>query len=69
MTGFSQWPGSRGFAAIGDADLVRRFGDVIRQEYRASGVHMALSPQADLATSPRWARIDGTFGEDPELVP
>lgn len=68
MAGFSQWPGSLGFAAIGDTDLVRRFGDVIRQEYRASGVHMALSPQADLATSPRWARIDGTFGEDPDLV-
>src|SRR5690606_5899114 len=25
-----------------------------------------LSPQADLATEPRWPRIDGTFGEDPE---
>jgi beta-glucosidase len=66
--GFSQWPGSLGFAAIADPELVRRFGDVVRQEYRATGVHMALSPQADLATSPRWARIDGTFGEDPELV-
>ncbi|TNF82768.1 MAG: glycoside hydrolase family 3 protein [Gammaproteobacteria bacterium] len=67
-TGFSQWPGSLGFAATGDPELVRRFGDVVRQEYRATGVHMALSPQADLATSPRWARIDGTFGEDPALV-
>ena len=32
------------------------------------GIHMALSPQADLATEPRWPRINGTFGEDPELV-
>ena len=67
-TGFSQWPGTLGFAALNDADLVERFGDVLRQEYRATGMHMALSPQADLATSPRWARIDGTFGEDPERV-
>ncbi|MCB1643805.1 MAG: glycoside hydrolase family 3 protein [Pseudomonadales bacterium] len=66
--GFSQWPGTLGLAATFDEDLVRRFGDVVRQEYRATGVHMALSPQADLATSPRWARIDGTFGDDPALV-
>ena len=54
--------------ALRDSGLVRRFGDVVRREYRATGLHMALSPQADLATSPRWARIDGTFGEDPALV-
>ncbi len=67
-TGFSQWPGTLGFAALGDPELVCQFADVMRQEYRATGIHMALSPQADLATSPRWARIDGTFGEDPALV-
>ncbi len=67
-TGFSQWPGTLGFAALGESDLMVRFADVMRQEYRATGMHMALSPQADLATSPRWARIDGTFGEDPALV-
>ncbi len=66
--GFSHWPGTLGLAALADEGLVRRFGDVVRQEYRATGLHMALSPQADLATSPRWARIDGTFGEDPVLV-
>lgn len=67
-TGFSQWPGTLGLAALGDSDLVYQFADVMRQEYRATGIQMALSPQADLATSPRWARIDGTFGEDPALV-
>jgi beta-glucosidase len=60
--GFSQWPETLGFAAIGDAALVRRFADIARQEYRAVGIHMALSPQADLATEPRWPRITGTFG-------
>jgi beta-glucosidase len=29
---------------------------------------MALSPQADLATEPRWPRVSGTFGEDAELA-
>lgn len=66
--GFSQWPEATGLAAIGDDKLVRRFGDIARQEYRAVGIHQALSPMADLATEPRWSRINGTFGEDPDLV-
>lgn len=66
--GFAEWPGPLGLASSGDPDLVRRFADSARQEYRAVGIHMALSPQADLATEPRWPRINGTFGEDPALV-
>ena len=65
---FSQWPEALGLAAIGDAALVRRFGDIARQEYRAVGIQMALSPQADVATEPRWGRISGTFGEDADLA-
>lgn len=66
--GFSQWPETTGLAAIGDPALVKRFGQIARQEYRAVGIHQALSPMADLATEPRWSRINGTFGEDPVLV-
>ena len=65
---FSQWPEALGFAAIGDAASTRRFGDIARREYRAVGITMALSPQADLATEPRWSRINGTFGEDADLA-
>jgi beta-glucosidase len=65
---FSQWPEALGLAALGDAALVRRFGDIARREYRAVGIHMALSPQADLATEPRWGRSAGTFGEDAALA-
>lgn len=65
---FSQWPEQLGFGALGDTGLVRRFGDIARREYRAVGIHMALSPQADLATEPRWGRIIGTFGEDADLA-
>lgn len=65
---FSQWPETTGFAAIGDVDLVRRFGQVASAEYRAIGVRMALSPMADLASEPRWPRISGTFGDDPAVV-
>ena len=66
--GFSQWPETLGFAAVGDAVLMQRFGEIARKEYRAVGIHMALSPQADLATEPRWSRITGTFGEDAQLA-
>ncbi|MES2258760.1 MAG: glycoside hydrolase family 3 N-terminal domain-containing protein [Pseudomonadota bacterium] len=66
--GFSQWPETLGLAAIGSSDLVRRFGDIARQEYLAVGITQALSPQADLATEPRWSRINGTFGEDADLA-
>jgi len=65
---FTQWPETLGLAAIGDRELVRQFGDNVRQEYRAVGIHMVLAPQADLATSQRWSRIEGTFGEDPVLA-
>ncbi|WP_395945497.1 glycoside hydrolase family 3 protein [Brevundimonas sp.] len=66
--GFSLWPETLGLAATGDADLVRRFGDVARREYRAVGIHMALSPQADLASEPRWPRGTATFGSNPAAV-
>lgn len=66
--GFSQWPEPLGLAATGDAGLVERFGEIARREYRAVGILEALSPQADLATEPRWSRINGTFGEDAEVA-
>lgn len=66
--GFSLWPETLGLAATGDVDLVRRFGDIARREYRAVGIHMALSPQADLASEPRWPRVTATFGSDPAAV-
>ena len=68
QTTFSQWPEALGFAAVDDTALTRAFGDIARQEYRAVGIHMALSPQADLATEPRWPRVAGTFGEDADLA-
>ena len=65
---FSQWPESPGLAAIGAEDLVEEFADIARQEYLAVGLRAALHPVADLATEPRWARVNGTFGEDNALA-
>jgi beta-glucosidase len=65
---FSQWCETLGFAAIGDPGLVRQFAEIVRQEYLAVGIRIALHPQIDLATEPRWPRISGTFGEDAHLT-
>ncbi|MDO3625294.1 glycoside hydrolase family 3 N-terminal domain-containing protein [Mucilaginibacter sp. BT774] len=63
----SQWPDQLGLAATFDPDVVKKFGHVASQEYRALGIATALSPQIDLGSEPRWSRINGTFGEDPQL--
>lgn len=63
----SRWPFPIGLAALGP-DSVAAFARVAAAEYRAIGLHVALSPSADLATEPRWNRIQFTFGEDVELV-
>ena len=65
--GFSEFPELIGMAATRDTALMKRFGQLAAREYRAVGISCALSPQGDLATDPRWARISGTFGEDATL--
>ena len=64
----SLWPTPLGLAATFDPAVVRSFGETVSREYRALGIATALSPQADLATDPRWRRNAGTFGEEPRLV-
>jgi beta-glucosidase len=64
---YSKWCSPLGLAATRDTQLVREFGDIARQEYKALGFRLTLSPMADLATEPRWGRINGTFGEDAAL--
>ncbi|KAG9237124.1 glycosyl hydrolase family 3 N terminal domain-containing protein [Amylocarpus encephaloides] len=65
---FSQWPETMGLAALRDADLVKKFAEIAREEYIAVGIRSALHPQVDLATEPRWARLGNTWGEDAHLT-
>ena len=62
--GTTAFPDFIGMAATGSTHLTKQFGDITREEYRAVGIHTGLSPQADIATEPRWTRINGTFGSD-----
>ncbi|MCY9784310.1 glycoside hydrolase family 3 protein [Nocardiopsis sp. EMB25] len=63
--GFSTVTEPVGLAATWDAGLVEEVARMMAGELRAAGIHLALHPMADLATEPRWARVAGTFGEDP----
>ncbi|MFJ1754680.1 glycoside hydrolase family 3 N-terminal domain-containing protein [Kitasatospora sp. NPDC088134] len=65
---FSAWPEPIGLAAVRDPELVHRFADTARREYLAVGLRVALHPQLDLATEPRWSRQTGTFGSDAVLT-
>ena len=65
--GLSQWPEPIGFGALGDRDAVREFADIVRSDYLGMGIRMALHPQVDLATEPRWARQAQSFSADHRL--
>lgn len=67
-TPFSTWPGELGLAANRDFELVREFADIARQEWRAVGIRKGYMYMADLATEPRWQRVEGAFGEDAQLA-
>lgn len=60
----SPWPYPLGLGAINDLQLTSRFGEVVREEFRAMGIRWQLGPMADLGTEPRWARVQNVFGEN-----
>jgi len=51
-----------------DKALVYRIGDVTGKEAKALGYTNVYSPILDVASDPRWGRIDETYGCDPFLV-
>jgi beta-glucosidase len=67
-TVFSTWPGELGLSAMRDLGLTREFADIARQEWTSVGLRKGYMYMADLATEPRWSRVNGTFGENAEWV-
>ncbi len=68
VSGATVTPHNLGLAATRDVALVAELADIARQEHIAIGARMTLSPEADIASEPRWGRVMETFGEDPDLV-
>ncbi|MCX7522695.1 glycoside hydrolase family 3 C-terminal domain-containing protein [Microbacterium sp. STN6] len=66
--GFSQWPEPIGIAAMREKAAARRFGEAVSEEFAAAGIRLLLGPQVDVATEPRWSRINGTWGGDAALT-
>ena len=64
----SKWPEGLGMAATFDPKVCEKFGEVVAKEYCALGITVALHPQIDLGTEPRWLRVEDTFGVHPQLV-
>ena len=64
---FSSWPGTLGLAATNDLKVIRDFAEIARVEWRAAGIQKMYGYQVDVATEPRWYRIQTTFSEDPKL--
>ncbi len=54
--------------AANDPELVTKLNQVLKEELMAVGVRMALSPDADLMTDPRWGRNQECYSEDTETV-
>lgn len=67
-TVFSRWPGELGMAAMRDLKLTREFAEIAAKEWTSVGIRKGYMYMADLATEPRWQRIEGTFGEDADLA-
>jgi beta-glucosidase len=69
---FSSFPKEAGIAAAalgeGNMDAVRRFAEVMGQEWRSIGLRGMYGYMADLATEPRWYRVHETFTEDADLA-
>ena len=63
----TEWPSHLALGASFDPEIAGAYGRMMSEEYRELGISGMMAPQTDLATEPRWSRIEGTFGEDPQL--
>lgn len=61
-------PDEINLGAADSEELTAQYYTVLREELAAIGVRMALSPDADLITDPRWGRNQECYSEDTEVV-
>ena len=61
-------PDEVNLGAANDEELAEKYYQVLKEELEAMGVRMALSPDADLISDPRWGRNQECYSEDVEVV-
>ncbi len=66
--GATVFPQSIGLAASWDTALVGKIAAAIAAEARIRGIRDILSPVINIASDPRWGRVEETYGEDPLLT-
>jgi len=66
--GATVFPQSIGLAATWDTALVGKVAAAIAAEARVRGIRQILSPVINIASDPRWGRVEETYGEDPFLT-
>ncbi|MFN8572234.1 MAG: glycoside hydrolase family 3 N-terminal domain-containing protein [Gemmatimonadaceae bacterium] len=66
--GATMFPQAIGLAATWDTALVARVATAMAAETRSRGIRQVLSPVLNIASDPRWGRVEETYGEDPWLV-
>jgi beta-glucosidase len=66
--GATSFPQAIALAATWDTALVYEVAHAIAIETQARGIRQVLSPVINIASDPRWGRVEETYGEDPFLV-
>ena len=61
-------PDEINLGAADDEALTAKYYEVLKEELMAIGVRMALSPDADLISDPRWGRNQECYSEDTDVV-
>lgn len=51
-----------------DRELAEEIGRAIGREALACGINTVYAPVLDIASDPRWSRVEECYGEDPALV-
>ena len=66
--GATVFPQAIALAATWDTALMGRVAGAIAAEARIRGIRDILSPVINIASDPRWGRVEETYGEDPLLT-
>ena len=66
--GATSFPQAIGLAASFDTTLMHQVAAAIATEAKARGIRQILSPVINIASDPRWGRVEETYGEDPYLT-
>lgn len=68
VVGATVFPQMIGLAAAGDADLMKRIGEVTARELAATGIYWNFSPMVAVTQDIRWGRTAESLGEDAAAV-